>query len=67
MKPVMRKKESRRNWENKKKEIMKHNRKDEMVAICVYLEIFIQKLKFVGLGDLESFGKQINNDLVLGG
>lgn len=46
---------------------MKHNRKDEMIAICVYLEVFIQKLKFLGLGDLESLGKQINNDLVLGG
>lgn len=46
---------------------MKRNRKDEMIAICVYLEVFIQKLKFLGLGDLESLGKQINNDWVLGG
>lgn len=38
------------------KEIMKQ---DEMIAICVYLEAFLQKLNLIGVGDLMRLGTKL--------
>lgn len=38
---------------------MKHNRKDKMITVCVYLEALILKLNLTGVKDLESLGSKL--------